>query len=87
MKRIITTVAALAFSAAFAISADAEKKKPDPEAAWAKISGGKDSITKEEFTSKAKDKTKAEAAFAAKDKDGDGKLTKAEFMAKGGKKK
>jgi ABC-type uncharacterized transport system YnjBCD substrate-binding protein len=90
MKRIITTIAALAISAAFVTTAQAakgEKKKADPEAAWAKMSGGKDSITLEDYTAKAKDKAKAEAAFKAKDKDGDGKLTKAEFLAHGGKKK
>jgi hypothetical protein len=87
MKRIITTVAALAISAAFVTAADAEKKKADPEAAWAKISGGKESVTKEEFSAKAKDKAKSDATFDKKDTNKDGKLTKEEFMAKGGKKK
>ena len=92
MKRIITTIAALAISIAFvqtasaADAAKAEKKKPDPEAAWAKISGGKESITKEEFAAKAKDKAKSEAQFDKKDADKDGKLTKAEFTATGKKK-
>ena len=40
----------------------------------------------EEFVGKAKDATKAEAAFARKDKDGDGKLTEEEFLARGKKK-
>lgn len=92
MKRIITIIAALAFSAVFIQAADeakkpeGEKKKADPEAAWAKMSGGKESVTKEEFTAKAKDKAKAEATFDKKDANKDGKLTKEEFLAKGGKK-
>ena len=90
MKRIISTIAVLAISVAFATAAEkkpeGEKKKADPEAAWAKISGGKESITKEEFTAKAKDKAKAEAAFDKKDANKDGKLTKEEFTATGKKK-
>ncbi len=89
MKRIIHTLAALAISTAFVTAADAakgEKKKADPEAAWAKISGGKESVTKEEFSAKAKDKAKSDATFDKKDANKDGKLTKEEFMA-GGKKK
>jgi hypothetical protein len=78
----------LALSAAFVTAADkGEKKKADPEAAWAKISGGKDSVTKEEFSAKAKDKAKSDALFDKKDANHDGKLTKEEFTAKGGKKK
>lgn len=102
MKRIISTIAALAFSAAFVTAADApkpaadapkpaapagEKKKGDPEAAWKKLAGDKESVTLEEFTANAKDKAKAEAAYKAKDKNSDGKLTKEEFMAKGKKAK
>jgi len=83
MKRIITTVAALAFSVAFVTAADKADKKPaDPDAAWAKASGGKESITKEEFSAKAKDKAKSDAAFDKKDANKDGKLTKEEFSAK-----
>ncbi len=104
MKRIITTLTALAFSVMFIQAADTpapapgtpatpaapaagEKKKPDPEAMWAKMSGGKESVTKEEFTAKAKDKAKAEAQFDKKDVNKDGKLTKEEFMAHGKKNK
>jgi hypothetical protein len=95
MKRIITTIAAFAVSAAFVTAAEAGKKpaegaakpKADPAAAWAKLAGDKESVTKEEFTAKAKDKAKAEATFGKKDKNADGKLTKEEFMAQGGKKK
>jgi hypothetical protein len=90
MKHIITTVAALAISAAFVTAADAPKKpKADPAAAWAKMSGGQDTITKEQFVGKPKDdaaKAKKEAAFAAKDTNKDGKLTKDEFMAAPAKK-
>ena len=89
MKRIIITVAALAISAIgiqTAQAAKGEKKKHDPEAAWAKVSGGKESVTKEEFAAKAKDKAKAEAMFDKKDANKDGKLTKEEFTAHGKKK-
>lgn len=84
MKRIITAIAALAISVSFVATshaADKEKKKADPEAAWKKLAGDKESVTKDEFTASAKDKAKAEAAFAMKDADKDGKLTKAEFTA------
>ena len=93
MKRIITTIAALvigAMSIQTASAAKGEKKKADPEEAWKKIAGDKESVTKAEFTAHAKkpeQKTKLEALFDAKDTDKDGKLTKAEFLAKGGKKK
>ena len=102
MKRIISTIAALAFSAAFVTAADepkkpaadapkpdapaGEKKKHDPAEAWKKIAGDKESVTLEEFIANAKDKAKAEATFKAKDKNNDGKLTKEEFMAHGKKK-
>ena len=90
MKRIIITIAALAISAMGIQAADEakpEKKKGDPEAAWAKISGGKESVTKEEFTANAKDKEKAAAMFDKKDANKDGKLTKEEFLAHGKKAK
>jgi hypothetical protein len=87
MKTIITTVAALAISAAFLTAAEkGEKKKADPAAAWAKIAGDKESVTKEEFAAKSKDKAKAEATFDKKDVNHDGKLTKEEYMAHGKKK-
>jgi hypothetical protein len=76
MKRIISTLAVLAISVAFATAAEkkpaGEKKKADPEAAWKKIAGDKESLTKEEFTKDAKDKAKAEAQFDRKDADKDG---------------
>ena len=91
MKRIISTIAVLAISVAFATAAEkkpeGEKKKADPEAAWKKLAGDKESVTKAEFTANAKDKAKAEAAFDKKDADKDGKLTKAEFTATGKKNK
>jgi hypothetical protein len=87
MKHIITTVAALAISAAFVTAADAPKKpKADPAAAWSKMAGDKESVTKEEFSAKAKDKAKADAMFDKKDANKDGKLTKEEFMAAPAKK-
>ena len=90
MKRIIITIAALAISAMGLQAADAakpEKKKGDPEAAWKKIAGDKESVTKEEFTANAKDKDKAGAQFDRKDANKDGKLTKEEFLAHGKKAK
>ena len=90
MKRIITALASLAISVSFvatSYAAKGEKKKADPEEAWKKLAGDKESVTKEEFTANAKDKTKAEAVFAKKDKNADGKLTKEEFMAHGKKAK
>ena len=96
MKRIITTIAALAISAMFIQAADeakkpeGEKKKANPEEAWKKIAGDKESVTKEEFTAHAKKpeaKTKAEELFAKKDANHDGKLTKEEFLAHGKKAK
>lgn len=92
MKRIITTFAALAVSAAFVTAADEAKKpakKPaDPEAMFKKKdTNGDGSLSKEEFTAGAKDAAKAEAAFKAKDKDADGKLSKEEATAAPKKKK
>jgi Ca2+-binding EF-hand superfamily protein len=96
MKRIITTIAALAVSAAFVTAADAAKKpaegaakpKADPEAMFKKKDkDGDGALSKDEYTAGSKDAAKAEASFKAKDKDADGKVTKEEFMAKGGKKK
>jgi len=70
MKRIITTFAALAMTAAFTIAADEAKKdaapaekKPDAAAAGEAKKGD------------------PEKAFARKDKDSDGNLTKEEFVA------
>ena len=99
MKRIITTIAALAISAMCVQAADAaadakkpegEKKHGNPEETWKKIAGDKESLTMEEFTAHAKTpeaKTKAEATFDKKDANKDGKLTKEEFMAHGKKAK
>ncbi len=99
MKRIITTIAALAISAVFVQAADAaaDAKKPEagkkhgnPEETWKKIAGDKESVTKEEFAAHAKKpeaKTKAEALFDKKDANKDGKLTKEEYMAHGKKAK
>ncbi len=89
MKRIITTLAALVITAMgiqTASAAKGEKKKADPEAAWKKLAGDKESVTKEEFAKDAKDKAKAEAKFDKKDANKDGKLTKEEFLAAPAKK-
>ncbi len=89
MKRIITTIAALVIGVMSIQAADdakGEKKKGDPEAAWKKIAGDKESVTKEEFIANAKDKEKAAAVFDKKDTNKDGKLTKEEFLAHGKKK-
>jgi hypothetical protein len=101
MKRIITTFAALALSAAFTIAADEAKKpedakpadqpaakKADPEKAFGKKDKNSDgSLSKEEFLAGAKDATRAEKAFGRKDKDSDGKLSKEEFAAQPERKK
>jgi Ca2+-binding EF-hand superfamily protein len=100
MKRIITTFAALAMSAAFTIAADeakkpdaapapaTEKKAGDPEKAFARKDKDNDgNLTKEEFVAGAKDAAKAEAAFAKRDANGDGKVSKEEFAAQPAKKK
>ena len=65
MKRIITTFAALAMSVAFSTAADEAKKDAAPGAPAAPAAETK----------------KAGGAFAKKDKDGDGNLTKEEFVA------
>jgi hypothetical protein len=94
MKRIITTLAALAVFAGSIQAADepakkpeGEKKKHDPAAMFAKKDKNNDgSLSKEEFTAGAKDAAKAEESFKKKDKDGDGKLSKEEATAVGKKK-
>jgi hypothetical protein len=71
MKRIITTFAALAMSAAFTIAAD-DAKKPDAPATEKKPDAAAAGDAK---------KVDPDKAFARKDKDNDGNLTKEEFVA------
>lgn len=87
MKSLITTLTAFAVAATFAVAADAEKKKADPAAVFAKKDSNSDkSVSLDEFKAGAKDAAKAEESFKKKDKNGDGKLSLEEFSA-GGKKK
>ena len=87
MKRYFTLLAAAAalisVSAAFgAASGDRNSR------AFSKADkNGDGKISKEEFTSAAKDASKAEKAFARRDKDHDGFLSKEEFGAATGDKK
>jgi len=87
---IITTAIVAAFTlsgVAVSQAEDAPKKKPDPAAKFAKMDTDKNgSISKEEFTAKAKDAAKAEAAFTKKDANSDGSLSPEEFAAGGAKK-
>jgi Ca2+-binding EF-hand superfamily protein len=63
--------------------ASSDKKKPDPQAVFAKKDTDKDGfLSKEEFTTGAKDATKAETTFTKKDKNNDGKLSPEEFASK-----
>jgi Ca2+-binding EF-hand superfamily protein len=67
---------------------EGDKKKADPEAAFAKKdANGDGKLSKEEFTKGAKDAAKSEQQFTARDKDKDGSISKEEFTAPGGKKK
>lgn len=62
------------------------KPKHDPAAVFKKKdTDGDGFLTKEEFTAKAKDATKAETAFTRKDKNSDGKISLDEFTGKPGK--
>ncbi|QDU64278.1 EF hand [Planctomycetes bacterium Pan216] len=86
MKKLVcltTTAAMMLASAGFAIAADKEKKKIDPEARFQKMDkNGDGKVSLDEFVGKrtGEKKEKAEKAFAKRDKDGDGNLTKDEFM-------
>ena len=92
MKRIITTIAALAVSLAFVTTAEAKKPKGegkggDPAAMFDAKDTDKDGfLTKAEFTAGAKDVAKAEAHFAKLAKGAD-KISKADFIAAAGHKK
>jgi len=64
------------------------KSKPTPEQIFKKKDKDNDGfLSKDEFTAKAKDSSKAAERFARKDKNGDNKLSLAEFTARANKKK
>ena len=91
MKKFLTFALLFGFVVAIASPAVAapDKKKPDPDAAFAKMDkNGDKKLSEEEYVGKKKDDaaTKAKARFAKLDKDSDGSLTLEEFKA-GGKKK
>ncbi len=87
MKRIITTVAALAMSLAFITTAEAKKPKGegkggDPAAQFAAKDTDKNGfLSKDEFTAGAKDATKAGAHYDKMTKADPKGLTKDEFVA------
>ena len=86
MKRIITTIAALALSLAFVTTAEAKKPKGegkhgDPAAQFDAKDTDKDGfLTKAEFTAGAKDAAKAGTHFDKIAKGAD-KISKADFIA------
>ncbi|MEO6787239.1 MAG: hypothetical protein ABI318_13995 [Chthoniobacteraceae bacterium] len=86
MKRIITTIAALAVSLAFVTTAEAKKPKGegkggDPAAQFDAKDTDKDGfLTKKEYTAGAKDEAKAGAHFDKIAKGAD-KISKADFIA------
>src|SRR6187455_1522298 len=92
MKKLITILAALVVSVSFATAADAEKKSEKkagmtPEEKFKKMdANGDGSVSADEFKAGAKDAAKADAMFAKKDTDKDGKLSLAECTAAPAKK-
>ena len=88
---IITTALVAAFtltSIGTTRAAEGAAKKAGPAAKFAKKDTDKNgSLSKEEFTAKAKDPAKAEQAFTKKDANKDGALSLEEFSAAGGGKK
>jgi Ca2+-binding EF-hand superfamily protein len=90
MKKLLTTLMALAVGSSLALAAKGGGKR-NPEDAFKKLDGNSDSsLSLDEFKAGPmgkKDPAKAEEIFKKKDKDSDGKLTLEEFKAGGGKKK
>ena len=91
--KVTLILSALLMGASFSFAADApkgDKPKMTPEEQFKKLDKNSDGkLSKEEFIGKKEGeaKTKAEAAFTAKDTDKDGSLSLAEFSAHGKKKK
>lgn len=87
---IITTALVAAFTLTSIGTTRAEegaKKKPDPAAKFAKLDTDKNgSLSKEEFSAKAKTPAKAEKQFTKLDANKDGALSLEEFSAKPQKK-
>jgi Ca2+-binding EF-hand superfamily protein len=89
MKKLLALALAAGLFTPGLVSAQ-EKKKPDPEAQFAKMDKNSDKkLTLDEFKGKRTgDKaTKAEEQFKKMDKDSDGSLTLEEFKARGKKAK
>jgi Ca2+-binding EF-hand superfamily protein len=89
MKKLLAVALVAGLFAPALLSAQ-EKKKPDPEAQFAKMdTNGDKKLSLEEFKGKRTgDKaTKAEEQFKKMDKDSDGALTLEEFKARGKKAK
>ena len=87
MKKFLTLVFVAGLCAPGILSAQ-EKKKPDPEAQFAKMDTNSDKkLSLEEFKGKRTgDKaTKAEEQFKKLDKDSDGSMTLEEIKARGKK--
>ena len=93
MKSLVTSLAALALAANFALAEDAkpdatkEKPKRNAEDVFKKLDANSDSsVSLDEFKAARKDAAKAEEMFKKRDKDGDGKLSLEEFKAHAPKK-
>jgi Ca2+-binding EF-hand superfamily protein len=93
---VLSVACLVAVGTASAADKKAEKPKVSPEERFNKLDTNKDGfIDEKEFLASMKDQEKAEKAWKAllkaKDKDGDGKISKEEYFAKpekkGGKKK
>jgi hypothetical protein len=89
-KPLMTTALIAAISLAGATisnAAEGAKKPKDPKVAFEKLDTDKNgSISKEEFSAKAKDAAKADKAFDKKDTNKDGSLSLEEFSVAPAKK-